>query len=803
MNTFAGKNGPSEDFVRSFLSGCIDLEASWGNKFTYDEMHQVKIKTVTEVPKQQVVKPPIYIFSFYFPNDVYDINYTRNLNDGTLVKFYEHNSKHENKNGDSVDGIGVYAGQEGNNWVDNTNYDFNLGVEGPTGKKYDSVFSPNFISDLNTWLNTEIKDGGCKGCTARISGKASSQTVANNINSQLAQERAKSLNEFITSNFPNVKCKITKTNVGTGNNPYGTYSKDGSTDSQAAKFDRIASVTFTIDPEKIPIEQPKITPINGSIPSSFSNGFLKRFYTELDFFEKLQKGDPANGIPADTFIFDKFREKIRYFHPSFHSITPEGFNSRLTFLLQCTRQGATQNSTGDPQNLAFGQPPVCILRIGDFYNTKIMIDNVTFNFDDNLWDLNPEGIGVQPMITTVNISFKYIGGSTLYGPINKLQNALSFNYFANAQVYDPRADFITKSPDIVVKGETPSDPDTKNQQTAFDAQKYQLNTGLNPLTQSMGKITDAEIEKLFGPSQSDIQPINAQIAANPNTSLTDIQRLELYNLSADTTSWYFNIGRKDLTDDGSLKQDYPLSVNIIDGTNTYNIDLTTYLADDTPLKSNETSQDFSFPFTYLIPNFTGITPNINYTFNVKVGDAGTLTGNYSGDTLINSSSASSSDKAPKIVGFKSYEIHSTLYDYVYTFNVSINTENIYIICGNTITQIISDSELQSFVNKGIKITLENSVNPSDFSESLIINYPVYTPINGDINNGSICTKNCDNPLGQAVGSIGVYLGSPIGSNPTVKLVDGTYVLKLWYNGTIIQKSMVQIPFDGSSQTKYF
>jgi hypothetical protein len=31
------------------------------------------------------------------------------------------------------------------------------------------------------------------------------------------------------------------------------------------------------------------------------------------------------------------------------------------------------------------------------------------------------------------------------GPINKLQNALSFNYFANTHVYDPRADYISKN----------------------------------------------------------------------------------------------------------------------------------------------------------------------------------------------------------------------------------------------------------------------------------------------------------------------------------------------------------------------
>ena len=43
-------------------------------------------------------------------------------------------------------------------------------------------------------------------------------------------------------------------------------------------------------------------------------------------------------------------------------------------------------------------PPICVLRFGDFYHTKIAIDNVAFTYDENLLDLNPEGIGVQPMI---------------------------------------------------------------------------------------------------------------------------------------------------------------------------------------------------------------------------------------------------------------------------------------------------------------------------------------------------------------------------------------------------------------------
>jgi hypothetical protein len=188
--------------------------------------------------------------------------------------------------------------------------------------------------------------------------------------------------------------------------------------------------------------QDKVTPTpvvkkqNFEVNTKISN----RFYNEATYFEKLKQ--------TDSFVFDSFREKIRYFHPAFHSMTPEGLNSRLTFLQQCTRQGPTTESS-NTNNLAFGRPPICILRIGDFFHTKVVIDNLSIDYEPLVWDLNPEGIGVQPMIANVTLSLKIIGGSSLMGPINKLQNALSFNYYANTHVYDPRADYIATKDDLV------------------------------------------------------------------------------------------------------------------------------------------------------------------------------------------------------------------------------------------------------------------------------------------------------------------------------------------------------------------
>ena len=70
------------------------------------------------------------------------------------------------------------------------------------------------------------------------------------------------------------------------------------------------------------------------------------------------------------------------------------------------RQGPT-NGSDNPDNLAFGRAPVCILRLGDFYHTKIIIESLTIDYEPIVWDLNPEGVGVQPMIANINISFAF------------------------------------------------------------------------------------------------------------------------------------------------------------------------------------------------------------------------------------------------------------------------------------------------------------------------------------------------------------------------------------------------------------
>ena len=169
-------------------------------------------------------------------------------------------------------------------------------------------------------------------------------------------------------------------------------------------------------------------------------GVLQPFNKECDMFEQIKENSP--------FLYDKLIEKLKFFHPAFHSTTPEGFNSRLTFLQQCAKAGDSID-TSVVTNTVFGPPPVCILRIGDFYHTKVVFNSINISYDPLVWDMNYEGVGMQPMIANITMGFSYIGGSSLGGPINELQNALSFNYFANTNLYDNRAKLSKDEEDIV------------------------------------------------------------------------------------------------------------------------------------------------------------------------------------------------------------------------------------------------------------------------------------------------------------------------------------------------------------------
>jgi len=487
-NAFKNKNNrPDDNYIASFFAGCCILpDETLTNELIATKIRE-KITQKTEQTQNSSAtseeqktaseeKVPMNSFKIYFPNDYpsqNDINvsvdkilnggigsttnkYESGFNLNTPIDYTINAAGVEgyppgvNDPTSKWGGIGNFDGGYTSNtdFTDKTNFGLNgvnqkLSID---GKPY-TLQDPNFFTDLKKHL-----DDKCKTCTITIQGFATIQggvdkEKGNRDQTELTNYRSQAVEYYLKNTVgitndikiisgqvvesESCKPKITPTNL----NPTRP-------DAKACKEGRYVTITFNTNPEKASEE---VKPDNTTTTTTTITETIKdtdgryNFYNELNFFEKLEKGDCNN--EGGSFIFDSFREKIKYFHPAFHSTTPEGLNSRLTFLHQCTRQGATKEEQG-ADNLAFGRAPICILRIGDFFHTKIAIDSLSIDYEPLVWDLNPEGIGVQPMIAKVTLGLKIIGGSSLNGPLNKLQNALSFNYYANTEVYDPRADYI-------------------------------------------------------------------------------------------------------------------------------------------------------------------------------------------------------------------------------------------------------------------------------------------------------------------------------------------------------------------------
>jgi len=332
----------------------------------------------------------------------------------------------------------------------------------------------------------------------------------------------------------NVDCSLKFVN----GNDEGYYSIQA----MACRRTKIADIVITpavkpptetpIVESQLPTAETNVTPqnVNGSpteikdtpIYQGLAKKLIRNLLTECNYFQMLKENDP--------FVFDSFKKRFKNFQPVFHSLTPEGLNSRLTFLQQCVRPGdtiptVTQSAAGtatlsyqDAFNSAFGSPPILVLRIGDFYHCKIVPENLTIKYDKApLFDINPEGIGIQPMGATVTLSFKIIGGMGLAAPISKLQNALSFNFYANTEMYDERAD-ITE--DVTEK---------------YDAEFYEqakLNTKTEPQN---------EIDNEIGNTIGDIKTGNSTVDGNQTGTIAyETKMKELITLTTEYTTNVFN-----------------------------------------------------------------------------------------------------------------------------------------------------------------------------------------------------------------------------------------------------------------------
>lgn len=140
--------------------------------------------------------------------------------------------------------------------------------------------------------------------------------------------------------------------------------------------------------------------------------------------------------------FDSIKENE--IKPIFHSQTPYDLIKRYIFLHQLTRPFSTEeykNADGTTKQLVgsnsvFGRMPVIVLRIGDLFNTKALVNSLNFSFDDSTWDFNPEGMGAIPMFCKVSMDLTFIGGQSLESPIDILQTANDYNFVATSSYSD-------------------------------------------------------------------------------------------------------------------------------------------------------------------------------------------------------------------------------------------------------------------------------------------------------------------------------------------------------------------------------
>jgi hypothetical protein len=306
----------------------------------------------------------------------------------------------------------------------------------------------NGISSVKNEINKILKNDSysitiqCKGfvCESGEDGKIIVDT--DNIK-LLSDTRASNVYRGILSKVFSTtnKKEIKEKRISNNNTDLSSASPFADPDSELAIKDRRVDVTITYFPKGDDSEDADVQSALNELLQRDLDIVSELFINETTYFDVIAEDYPN--------YFDNISSKLTYFHPGFHSNTPEGLNTRLNFLQQCMRQGASVYNSNDnikPDNLAFGRPPICILRIGDFIHTKVVIKSLSINYGAGggtpQWDLNPEGIGVQPMMAEASMSIEIIGGQSLQGPINRLQNAMSYNFYANTEMYDPRADSI-------------------------------------------------------------------------------------------------------------------------------------------------------------------------------------------------------------------------------------------------------------------------------------------------------------------------------------------------------------------------
>jgi hypothetical protein len=432
------------------------------------------------------------------------------------------------------------------------------------------------------------------------------------------------------------------------------------------------------------------------------------------------------------------------------------------------------------------------------------------------------------MIANVTMSFKYIGGSTLYSPINKLQNALSFNYFANSQVYDPRADYVASASYINDK-KLIKDYNEKFTRTTFASNtekmpegtqetNYGLVLGLDSTKSSMGAFLAGEEVTTIADGKKD--DVASSDAANSGPSSTDeVKNLKLTLVEYFTGSTgldnYLNFTiSKDAN--STNQSDFKLTAKIINDNNasqTYTTELlyildpktSTFSTTTNNVLPTNTSSDsqwvFRFSGSQMTSVFTGFNGTDTYTFQVDgIGTPQTFkfTQKISTSTGPQTVNTPASNGNLKITEIDYLEVKDNFTDYPFAKQilVGVKNENIYKRENGGTTQVATDDQIKTFINKGLKVIIESipvSQSPDKRYEQIVSLNPVYstTPTTSPgVSEEFKCLENCDGITQShnlvALCSSNFYMGdlvTPQFGIPRIKsLLDGNYMLSVVHGG---------------------
>jgi hypothetical protein len=149
----------------------------------------------------------------------------------------------------------------------------------------------------------------------------------------------------------------------------------------------------------------------------FQQGKSNKPYNEYDaYYGNIYQSLIKNGLTTDKYgdatiqIEDTVTRLNRMkqnllFQPAFFSGDKVDFINRVEFLEKLTRPAKNSNSSG----FAFTYPPIAKLSVGDYINHTIIVNNVSFSYEDSLWAADGLNTGMQPNLVLVNLAFNIVG----------------------------------------------------------------------------------------------------------------------------------------------------------------------------------------------------------------------------------------------------------------------------------------------------------------------------------------------------------------------------------------------------------